>query len=129
MSLLLSPKGRTRRLQRRTLSRLYSLCSRPSHHLSAPPSSASSPFPYPYRVIGMVMIGIVGHTRSTNLGRAPPRSSRRSSLVSPKRQLRDATLAPSCSYYASCAGALADCRRCVSRLHMHSVLRHRLSSP
>ena len=27
-----------------------------------PPSSASSPFPYPYRVIGMVMIGFVGVT-------------------------------------------------------------------
>jgi hypothetical protein len=57
---MLTPKGRTRRLQRRALSRLYSLCSRPSRRLWGPPSSASSPLPYPYRVIGMVMIGIVG---------------------------------------------------------------------
>src|ERR671912_325247 len=60
MSLLLSPKDQTRRLQRWSLSRLYSPCSRPSRRLSGPPSSASSPFPYPYRVIGMVMIGFVG---------------------------------------------------------------------
>src|ERR687897_3881256 len=32
----------------------------PIAHPSGPPSSASSPFPYPYRVIGMVMIAIVG---------------------------------------------------------------------
>ena len=31
----------------------------PSHHLSGPPSSASLPLPYPYRVIGMV-IAFVG---------------------------------------------------------------------
>jgi hypothetical protein len=29
--------------------------------------------------------------------------------VSPKRQLRNVTLAPSCASYASCAAALADC--------------------
>src|SRR5919112_3342276 len=33
-------KGRTRRLQRRALSRSFSPCSRPSHRLSGPPSSA-----------------------------------------------------------------------------------------
>ncbi len=32
----------------------------PIAHPSGPPSSASSPFPYPYRVIGMVMIAFVG---------------------------------------------------------------------
>src|SRR5919107_3336229 len=62
MSLFLSPKGRTRRLQRRSLSRLCSSCSRPLRRLSGPLSSASSPFPYPYRVIGMVMIAFVGET-------------------------------------------------------------------
>jgi hypothetical protein len=43
----------------RTLTALCSPCSRPSHRLSGPPSSAS-PFLYPYRVIGMVMIAFVG---------------------------------------------------------------------
>jgi hypothetical protein len=67
----LSPKGRTRRLQRRALSALCSPCSRPSHHLSGPPSHVSSPLPYPYRVIGMVMIAFVGgsHLRQTWEGR------------------------------------------------------------
>src|SRR5918997_5181794 len=60
MSLLLSPKGRTRRIQRRALSTLFSPCFRPLDHLSGPPSHVSSPFPYPYRVIGMVMIALVG---------------------------------------------------------------------
>src|SRR5918993_144518 len=60
MSLFLSPKGRTRRLQRQALSRLLPSASSPSRRLSGPPSSASSLFPYPYRVIGMVMIGFVG---------------------------------------------------------------------
>src|ERR687894_2423251 len=32
----------------------------PIAHPSGPPSSASSPFPHPYRVIGMVMIALVG---------------------------------------------------------------------
>jgi hypothetical protein len=66
MSLLLSPKGQTRRLQRRALSRLYSLCSRPSHHLAGPPSHLSSPFPYPYRVIGMVIafVGVATFNKS-----------------------------------------------------------------
>src|ERR687898_530477 len=57
---MLAPKGRVERLQRRALSRLCSLCSRPSRRLSGPPSHVSSPFPYPYRVIGMVMIALVG---------------------------------------------------------------------
>src|ERR671913_440580 len=64
---MLTPTGRAGRLQRRTLSHLRSLCSRSSRRLSGPPSSASSPFPYPYRVIGMVMIVFVGcsHVRQT----------------------------------------------------------------
>src|SRR5215213_9096844 len=70
-SLFLSPKGRTRRLQRRALSHLRSPCSRPSRRLSGPPSHVSSPFPYPYSVIGMVIIGFVGgsHVRQTWEGR------------------------------------------------------------
>jgi hypothetical protein len=60
MSLLLSPKGRTRRLQRRALSRLCSPCSRPLHIPRDPLSSASSPFPCLYRVMGIVMIALVG---------------------------------------------------------------------
>jgi hypothetical protein len=32
----------------------------PIVHPSGPPSHLSSPFPYPYRVIGMVMIALVG---------------------------------------------------------------------
>ena len=59
---MLAPKGRVERLQRRALSALYSPCSRLSRRLSGSPSSASSPFPYPYRVIGMVMIAFVGVT-------------------------------------------------------------------
>jgi hypothetical protein len=55
-----APKGQAARLQRRALSALCTPCSRPSRRLSGPPSSASSPSPYPYRVIGMVMIAFVG---------------------------------------------------------------------
>jgi hypothetical protein len=57
---MLASKGRVGRLQRRASSRLCSPCSRLSRRLSGPPSSASSPFPYPYRVIGMVKIAFVG---------------------------------------------------------------------
>src|SRR5215212_2468810 len=66
MSLFLSPKGRTRRPQRRPLSRLCSPCSRPSRRLSGPPSHVSSPFPYPYRVIGMVIafVGVATFNKS-----------------------------------------------------------------
>src|SRR5215211_3895119 len=103
---MLAPKGRVERLQRRGLSRLCSPCSSPSRRLSEPPTSASSPFPYPYRVIGMVMIAFVGggHVRQIWDGRHldPPGGHLGKS---PKRQLRNATLAPSCSYYASCAPA------------------------
>ena len=56
-------------LQRRALSRLYYTCSRPSRRLSGPPSSASSPFPYPCIEIGMVMIALWGyHVRQTWVG-------------------------------------------------------------
>src|ERR671917_1188982 len=57
---MLAPNGPVERPQRRALSRLYSPCSRLSRPLSGPPSHVSSPFPYPYRVIGMVMIAFVG---------------------------------------------------------------------
>jgi hypothetical protein len=57
---MLAPKGSVGRLQRRALSHLRSLCSRSSRRLSGPPSHVSSPLPYPYRVIGMVMIAFVG---------------------------------------------------------------------
>src|SRR5215208_5074289 len=77
---MLAPKGRAGRLQRRTLSHLRSLCSRLSRRLSGPPSSALSPLPYPYRVIGMVMIGFRDRDILTfdSPGRVPPRSSRAS---------------------------------------------------
>jgi hypothetical protein len=68
------------------------LCRVRAPHASAHCTSLGSPFfviitiPISkYRVIGMMMTGFVG--------------------VSLKRQLRNATLAPSCSYYASCAAA------------------------
>jgi hypothetical protein len=102
---MLTPTGRAGRLQRRTLSHLRSLCSRSSRRLSGPPSSASSPFPYPYRVIGMVMIAFVG-VATFYKSRIRATSILQSVIwVSPKRQLRNATLAPCCSYYASCAAA------------------------
>jgi hypothetical protein len=97
--------GRCRRLQRRALSALCSPCSRPSRQLSGPPSSASSPFPYPYRVIGMVMIAFVGVATFDKPGTGATSILQSVVWVSPKRQLRNATLAPSCSYYASCAAA------------------------
>src|SRR5688572_3407424 len=102
---MLAPKSRVEWLQRRALSALCSPCSRPSRRLSGPPSSASSPFPYPYRVIGMVMIAFVGVTTFDKPGTGASSIFQAVVWVSPKRQLRNATLAPSCSYYASCAAA------------------------
>jgi hypothetical protein len=102
---MLAPKGRVERLQRRALSRLYSPCSRPSRHLSGPPSSASSPLPYPYIAIGMVMIASVGVATFDKSGTGATSILHAVVWVSPKRQLRNATLAPCCSYYASCAAA------------------------
>src|ERR671911_2088124 len=102
---MLTPTGRAGRLQRRTLSHLRSLCSRSSRRLSGPPSSSASPFPYPYRVIGMVMIVFVGgsHVRQTWDGchLDPPGGH----LGKHEAPVENATLAPSCSYYASCAAA------------------------
>jgi hypothetical protein len=46
-----------------------------------------------------------GHGDDSFCGGSHVQSSRRSSLVSLKRPARNATLAPSCSYYASCAVA------------------------
>src|SRR5215217_5930257 len=102
---MLAPKGRVGRLQRRALSRLYSLCSRPSRRLSGPPSHVSSLLPHPYRVIGMVMIGLVGLATFDKPGTGATSLLQSGIWVSPKRQLRNTTLAPSCSYYASCAAA------------------------
>ena len=102
---MLAPKGRVERLQRRALSRLCSLCSRPSRRLSGPPSHVSLPFPYPYRVIGMVMIAFVGVATFNKSGKGATSILQSVVWVSPKRQLRNATLAPCCSYYASCAAA------------------------
>src|SRR5215208_7427646 len=65
------------------------------------PSSASSPFPYPYRVIGMVMIAFVGVATFDKPGTGATSILQSVVWVSPKRRLRNATLAPSCSYYAS----------------------------
>src|SRR5919112_4341702 len=82
----------------------------PAHRpISGPPPSASSPFPYPYRVIGMVMIAFVGVATFDKSGTGATSILQSVIWVSAKRQLRNATLAPSCSYYASCAPALADC--------------------
>jgi hypothetical protein len=61
---MLASKGRVERLQRRAFSRLCSHCSRPSRRLSGPPSHVSSPLPYPYSVIGMVMIAFVGRSHA-----------------------------------------------------------------
>jgi hypothetical protein len=102
---MLAPNGQAGRLQRRSLSHLRSPCSRPSRRLSGPPSSASSPLPYPYRVIGMVMIAFVGVATFDKPGTGATSILQAVIWVSPKRQLRNATLAPSCSYYASCAAA------------------------
>jgi hypothetical protein len=102
---MLAPKGRVERLQRRVLSAFYSPYSRPSRYHSGPPSHASSPFPYTYRVIGMVMISFVGLATFNKSGKGATSILEAVIWVSPKRQLRNATLAPSCSYYASCAAA------------------------
>src|SRR5215204_2144207 len=69
------------------------------------PSSASSPLPYPYRVIGMVMIAFVGVATFDKPGTGATSILQAVIWVSPKRQLRNATMAPSCALYASCAAA------------------------
>jgi hypothetical protein len=108
MSLFLSPKGQTRRLQRRGLSALCSPCSRASRRHSGPP------------FFGIITIAIsiyrggdgddrfcgASHVRQTwdgcylnplgdHLGKSPKRPVR-----------RNATLAPSCALYAFCAAVV-----------------------
>src|SRR5215204_1247100 len=80
------------------------LCRTYAHHAPAhravsrdPPSSASSPFPHPYRVIGMVMIGFVGVATFDKPGTGATSILQAVIWVSPKRQLRNATMAPSCA--------------------------------
>ena len=65
----------------------------------------------------MVMIGIVGVATFDKPGAGATSILQSVVWVSPKRQLRNATLAPSCSYYASCAAAREAAERA------HSVLR------
>src|SRR5829696_428191 len=54
------------------------------------PSSASSPLPYPYRVIGMVMIAFVGVATFDKPGTSATSILQSGIRVSPKRQLRNA---------------------------------------
>jgi hypothetical protein len=58
-----------------------------------------------YRVIGMVMIAFVGVATFNKSGKGATSILQIVIWVSPKRQLRNATLAPSCASYASCAAA------------------------
>jgi hypothetical protein len=51
----------------------------------------------------MVMIAFVGVATFNKSGKGATSILQIVIWVSPKRQLRNATLAPSCSYYASCA--------------------------
>ncbi len=51
------------------------------------------------------MIGFVGVSTLDKSGKGATSILQAVIWVSPKRQLRNATLAPSCSYYASCAAA------------------------
>jgi hypothetical protein len=53
----------------------------------------------------MVMIALVGVATFDKPGTGAISILQSVVWVSPKRQLRNATLAPSCSYYASCAAA------------------------
>ena len=53
----------------------------------------------------MVMIAFVGVATFDKPGTGATSILQAVIWVSPKRQLRNATLAPSCSYYASCAAA------------------------
>src|SRR5919107_971885 len=56
-----------------------------------------------YRVIGMVMIAFVGVATFNKSGKGATSILQAVIWVSPKRQLRNITLAPCCSYYAACA--------------------------
>ena len=53
----------------------------------------------------MVMIAFVGIATFDKPGKGATSILQSGIQVSPKHQLRNATLAPSCSYYASCAAA------------------------
>src|SRR5215208_5430284 len=53
----------------------------------------------------MVMISIVGVATFDKSGKGATSILQAVIWVSPKRQVRNATLAPCCSYYASCAAA------------------------
>ena len=53
----------------------------------------------------MVMIALVGVATFDKPGTGAISILQSGLRVSPKRQLRNAALAPSCSYYASCAAA------------------------
>jgi hypothetical protein len=102
---MLALKGSVGRLQRRALSRLCSPCFRPLHIPRDPLYLASSPFPYLYSVIGMVMIALVETATFDKPGTSATSILHAVIWVSPKRQLRNATLAPYCASYASCAAA------------------------
>src|SRR5215213_11853558 len=119
---MLAPKGRVGRLQRRALSALCSPCSRPSRRLSGPPSSASSPFPFPYRVIGMVMIAFVGLATFD-------KSWDRCHLDPPERRLGKPEAPVEERHTGSLLLLLRFLRTCVSRLYMYSVLIQKLLSP
>jgi hypothetical protein len=98
-------KFQAARLQRRPFVALVLSMLPPVRPPLGTPSHVSSPFPYPYRVIGMVMIAFVGLATFDKPGTGATSILQALNWVSPKRQLRNATLAPCCSYYASCAAA------------------------
>jgi hypothetical protein len=80
------------------------------------PSSASSPLPYPYRVIGMVMIAFVGvpHVRQTWDGcHLDPPERHLSKPEAPVEERQTEVLLRLIRFL----------RNCVRRLYMHSVLR------
>jgi hypothetical protein len=70
-----------------------------------PLSSASLPFPYLYIEVAMVIIAFVGAATFDKLGTGATSILQTVIWVSPKCQLRNATLAPSYASYASCAAA------------------------
>ncbi len=65
----------------------------------------------------MVMMGFVGYPTFDKPGKGATSILQSVVWVSLKRQLRNATLAPSCSYYASCAAAHG------AAVRAHSALR------
>jgi hypothetical protein len=87
------------------LSALCFPCSRLSRRLSGRPSSASSPFPYLYIEVAMVMIALVGVTTFNKSGKGATSILQSVVWVSPKRQSRRAKAKSCCASYASCAAA------------------------